>query len=205
MIDEPKVKKSTLNLANRITLCRILLIPVFVILILNYESSKPDEGEWLRIVANIVFCVTVLTDALDGFIARTQNQKTQLGTFLDPLADKLLLMTSIILLTLSNEKFGYRFPFWFTVLVISRDVVITLGSLLIHILNGSVKIIPSIVGKLATASQMAAIFWILLKWPNPQYFVYVAASFTIASGVGYMLFGSRQLNGRAVNSGAGTL
>ena len=195
MVNDTKVKKSTLNLANRITLGRIFLIPVFVILILNYESSKPNEGEWLRILANIVFCVTILTDAVDGFIARTQGQKTVLGTFLDPIADKLLLMTSIILLSLTNEKMGYHFPFWFTVLVISRDVFITLGSLLIHILNGSVKIVPSFLGKLTTAFQMAAISWILLKWPHPQYLLYLAAFFTVVSGIGYFFFGSRQLNG----------
>jgi CDP-diacylglycerol--glycerol-3-phosphate 3-phosphatidyltransferase len=190
----PDTKKNALNLANKITIGRILLIPVFVLLILTYESSK-TEAEWLRIVAIFVFVLAVLTDAVDGFIARTRGQKTPLGTFLDPLADKLLLTAAIVLLTLPNLNFSYRLPLWFTVLAISRDVIITLGALVIHILNGSVRIVPSLFGKLTTVSQMGVVLWILFKWPYPEILVYGAASATFVSGIGYIIFGSRQLNG----------
>lgn len=186
-----------MNLANRITLVRIILIPVFVTLVLNYRNTLPPHGEWMRMTAWFIFCVSILTDALDGFIARTRNQKTQLGTFLDPLADKLLLTTAIVLLTLPNARLGYRLPFWFAALAISRDVFITLGALLIHIINGSVKVVPSFLGKLTTASQMIAVCWILLEIPYQEIPVYWAALTTLFSGIGYFIFGSKQLNGTA--------
>jgi CDP-diacylglycerol--glycerol-3-phosphate 3-phosphatidyltransferase len=193
-------KKSALNLANKITIGRILLIPVFVILILSYENSRPPEAEWLRITAILVFVLAILTDAVDGFIARTRGQKTPLGTFLDPLADKLLLTSAIILLTMPNLNLGYRLPLWFTVLALSRDLFITLGALLIHILNGSVRIIPSLFGKLTTFSQMVVIVWVLLKLPHPEIWVYLAALLTFVSGIGYLIFASRQLNGNLSKS-----
>lgn len=195
-----ETKKSALNLANKITIGRILLIPVFVILILSYENSRHPEAEWLRITAIFVFILAVLTDAVDGFIARTRGQKTPLGTFLDPLADKLLLTSAIVLLTMPNLNLGYRLPLWFTVLALSRDLFITLGALLIHILNGSVRIVPSIFGKMTTFSQMVVIVWVLLKWPHPEIWVYFAASLTFVSGIGYLIFASRQLNGSITKS-----
>lgn len=188
--EETKTKKSTLNLANRITIGRIILIPIFVFFFLSYDGEK----EWLRVSAIFIFAVAFLTDALDGFIARTRGEKTELGTFLDPLADKLLLTTSIVLLSLPNMKWGYHLPLWFTVLAISRDAFITMGSLLIHILNGIVRIRPSMWGKLTTVAQMVTIVWILLKWSQPQIWVITAAVLTSISAIDYLIFGSKQLN-----------
>lgn len=188
---------SSLNLANRITIGRIVLVPVFVILLLQYERSALGSSEWARILAVVAFFTAILTDAVDGFIARTRGQQTELGTFLDPLADKLLLTTSIILLALPSLNFQYRIPLWFVVLALSRDLIITLGALLIHILSGSVKIAPSALGKLTTFSQMIAVAWVLLKIPYPQYLVYVSALLTLLSGIHYIVLGSRQLNSSA--------
>jgi phosphatidylglycerophosphate synthase len=81
------------------------------------------------------------------------------------------------------------------VLAFSRDFFITFGALLIHILNGSVRIVPSLFGKLTTLSQMIVILWVLLKWPHPEIWVYWTAFVTFVSGIGYLIFGSRQLNG----------
>ncbi|MBI1870408.1 MAG: CDP-alcohol phosphatidyltransferase family protein [Chlamydiae bacterium] len=192
---ESIVKKSSLNLANRITMGRILLVPIFVVLILSYREAKELEGEWLRITALVIFGLAIITDAVDGFIARTRNQKTTLGTFLDPIADKLLLISSIILLTLPNSSLGYHLPFWFAVLAISRDAFIVLGAILIHMLNGSVKVVPNPLGKMTTFLQMISIAWILLKFPGPQCWVWAAALATFSSAIGYFIFGSRQLNG----------
>lgn len=188
--------KGALNLANRVTLGRIVLAPIFVVLLLNYKNSINPQDEWLRLAAISVFALAVFTDALDGFIARTRNQKTQLGTFLDPLADKLLLISAIVLLTLPNARLDYRLPFWFAVLAISRDVFIIFGSLLIHVLNGSVRVRPSILGKVTTVSQMIAVIWVLLKFGYPQIPVYFAAFMTLLSGIIYVIDGSRQLSSR---------
>lgn len=188
-------KKSTLNLANKMTIGRIILVPIFVTLLLSYREAAEGEREVLRLCAIFIFVLAVLTDAVDGFIARTRNQKTQLGTFLDPIADKFLLNSAIVVLTLRFAPLGYHLPFWFAALVISRDVFIVLGSLLIHILNGHVKVVPSIWGKLATVAQMVVVLWILLKCPHPHYLVYGAALITLISTIGYLIFGSRQLNG----------
>ena len=195
MTHSSEVKKSTLNLANRITIGRILLIPVFVVLVLYYENAPLGEGEWIRNLAITVFGFAVLTDAVDGFIARTMQQKTPLGTFLDPIADKLLITSAMVILSFPHLRLGYQLPLWFIVLVISRDMIITMGALLIHILNGSVKVVPSIAGKITTGLQMACVFAILLKSSWSPYWVYAAALATLISGVDYILFGSRQLSG----------
>jgi len=187
-------KKSNANLANQITIGRIILIPVFVSLMITYGNSTGPNPESLRIWAVVIFAIAVLTDAVDGFIARTQGLKTPLGTFLDPLADKLLLTTSIVILTLPNPKLGYQLPVWFAVLAISRDVFITGGALLIHVLTGSVRIVPSILGKATTALQMVTIAWILLKLPSAHLWVYASAILTVVSGVGYLFFGNKQIN-----------
>jgi cardiolipin synthase len=187
-------KMSNANLANQITIGRIILIPVFVSLMITYGNSTSANAESLRIWAVAIFTIAVLTDAVDGFIARTRGLKTPLGTFLDPLADKLLLTTSIVILTLPNPKLGYQLPVWFAVLAISRDVFITGGALLIHVLTGSVRIVPSILGKATTVLQMLTIAWILLKLPSAYLWVYASALLTVISGFGYLFFGNKQIN-----------
>ncbi len=186
--------KSNLNLANKITIARIILVPIFVLLLLSYRDAAQGEQEILRFSAILVFIAATLSDAVDGFIARTRNQKTPLGTFLDPIADKLLLVSAIVVLSFKSPPLGFYLPSWFSILAISRDLFICSGVLLIHILNGHVKVVPSILGKLATVSQMVCVLWILLKWPHPEIWVYGAASLTLASGIGYLIFGSRQLS-----------
>src|SRR3981189_1970117 len=179
--------------ANKITVIRILMIPVFVTLAIYYGESI-QEGhpqDWMRFTAIAVFLIAAISDGLDGYVARRYNQRSSLGMILDPIADKGLLLSGIITLSISNwsqvdPNYG-RFPAWFPVLVITRDVVIVSGSLLLHVLNGRVRVRPSWTGKVATVLQMAAIAWVMLQMRIPPliYIVYAAGFFTLVSGIIY--------------------
>ena len=130
-----------LTAANQLTILRMLLIPAFVILLLyGYRG-------W----ALITFFTAGVTDMLDGLIARKTGQKTDLGAWLDPMADKLLLVTMFIVLTLPNIGSANRLPLWFTILVISRDVAIVASAAVINLAVGPRTFRPSIFGKIATA------------------------------------------------------
>jgi len=196
--------------ANKITITRILLIPVFVLMAIYYGKSV-EHGhpkDWQRIVAIFVFLIASASDGLDGYIARRYNQRSRLGVILDPIADKGLLLAGIITLTFSN--WSYEFPLWFPVLVITRDVVIVTGSLMLHFIVGQVDIKPSWIGKTATALQMAAISLVLLQL-NPfetwvtcfgETFkfefldipVLLAGFFTLISGIGCVMHGIAQIH-----------
>jgi cardiolipin synthase (CMP-forming) len=132
-----------------------------------------------------------VTDSLDGWVARRFAQRSPLGAVLDPIADKGLLLTAII--TLSLSKWTYAFPLWFPVLVIARDAVIVMGCVLLKHLNGDLEVRPSLWGKMATALQMVAIAWVMLQLPFHLYSVYVAGFFTLVSGIGYLLDGVTRL------------
>jgi len=187
--------------ANKITLVRILMIPAFVTMALYYGESikRGNPLEWQRYTAIAIFLLAAVSDGLDGYIARRYNQKSALGVILDPIADKGLLLAGIITLSISNwsdvdPQFG-QFPTWFPVLVISRDAVILIGSAVLHLLNGKVRVRPTWTGKVATVLQMAAIAWVMLQlmFIPLIYVVIVAGIFTFISGVVYVADGFRQL------------
>ncbi len=187
--------------ANKITIIRICLIPAFVTMAIYYGQSvqSGDPQEWMRFTAISLFLVAAVSDGLDGYVARHYNQRSRLGIILDPIADKGLLLSAIITLSISNwsevdPHYG-RFPIWFPVLVITRDVVIVVGSVVLHLLNGTVSVRPSWTGKVATVLQMVAIAWVMLQLrilPMP-YIVIAAGLFTFISGVIYVMDGVRQL------------
>lgn len=184
-----------MTLANKITLARIGLIPVFVVLAFHYGGSR-DAGHpqlGLRYAAVLVFLVSAASDGLDGFIARRFNQRSRLGTILDPLADKGLLLAGVLTLTFSEWEYG--FPLWFPLLVVARDLVIVLGSVALHLKNGHVHVRPRWTGKTATVLQMSAIAAVMLHLPGikPGPFVVAAGLFTAVSGLGYILDGIRQV------------
>ncbi|MGI8431453.1 MAG: CDP-alcohol phosphatidyltransferase family protein, partial [Chthoniobacterales bacterium] len=187
----------------------ILMIPAFVLMALYYgESIKRGEPlEWQRYTAIAIFLLAAVSDGLDGYIARRYNQKSALGVILDPIADKGLLLSGIITLSISNwsdvDPQGGHFPTWFHVLVISRDAVILIGSGVLHLLNGKVQVRPVWTGKVATFLQMAAIAWVMLQLHVlPLLYVVIAAGFfTLVSGVIYVMDGFRQL-GAAGHSSA---
>ena len=153
----------------------------------------------MRFTAIAIFLVAAVSDGLDGYIARRYNQKSALGVILDPIADKGLLLSGIITLSISNwsdvdPQYG-RFPAWFPVLVISRDIVIVVGSVVLHLLVGKVRVQPNWTGKVATFLQMVAIAWVMLQLMFfPLLYVVAAAGFfTFVSGIVYVADGFRQL------------
>src|SRR5216117_819575 len=156
--------------ANKITVVRIVMIPVFVTMAIYYGESvrRGQPLEWQRFAAITIFILAAVSDGLDGYVARRYNQRSTLGIILDPIADKGLLLSGIITLSLSNwsevdPEYG-RFPAWFPVLVITRDAVILVGAMVLYLLNGKVQVRPSWTGKVATVSQMIAIGWVMLQF-----------------------------------------
>jgi len=178
-----------MNIANKITILRVLLTPIFFGLVIYY---KP-EHDYLRFIALAIFAIAVLTDAIDGFLARFLKQKTTLGTIMDPIADKFLLITSFIALTVWNA--GIKLPLWLPIIVVSRDIIIVIGVVVIFLTNGDIKIAPSISGKLTTFFQMMAIISVLLLYKHSEYIWNLAVAFTLLSGIDYVFRGARLLNG----------
>jgi CDP-diacylglycerol--glycerol-3-phosphate 3-phosphatidyltransferase len=187
-----------LTLATKVTIARLMGVPVFITLLIYYLIGLSNgENLWLeRTLALVVFAAVAATDALDGYLARSRNEVTDLGRMLDPIADKALLLSGLILLTRpSLPALAPHIPVWFTTLVISRDVVLILGSFLVHELAGNVTVQPRISGKLATCFQMATILWVLIGGAERQFTwcVGIAAVLTAISWVQYVVDGARQL------------
>jgi len=174
-----------MNLANRITVTRIILTPLFIAAV---AYGRMD-------IALVLFLTAVISDGLDGFVARSMNQKTSIGTILDPVADKILLVSAFICLTLiKSVPENLRLPPYVPIVVISRDAIIVLGSVLIHVLKGGVKIVPSFWGKFTTFFQMMTVVSVLIQFKYSYYVWNIATILTVISGVDYMLKGSHALN-----------
>ncbi len=191
-------QRSGVTLATRVTIVRIMGVPVFILLLIYYilGLSQGEVHVTQRLLALGVFVAVALTDALDGYLARSRNEVTQLGRVLDPLADKALLLSGLILLTRPNlPELVPHIPIWFTALVISRDVVLVVGYLLIHHFAGHVDVHPRWTGKLATVLQMLTIIWVLLQTAAPHFLWLVGAAgfFTAVAGLQYIVDGVRQL------------
>lgn len=183
--------------ANKVTILRILLIPFFVVEVLYYVKSGNDLH---RIAALFTFAVAAILDGVDGYIARRYNQISELGTILDPLADKLLLVSGVVLLSFDHGPLIGQIPLWLTGTIIGRDLLILIGMVVIHITVGKVKVRPRMAGKIATVLQMISVIWILLRWDDgwgERWIVYLtagAAVFTGVSGLLYVYDGVRQLS-----------
>src|SRR5215468_1374512 len=146
--------------ANKITILRILLIPFFVVEVLYYVK---EGREIYRGLALLCFAVAAICDGVDGYIARRYNQRSELGAILDPLADKLLLVSGIVLLSFDHHNLE-SIPLWLTVTILGRDVLLLIGLGVIYIMVGKVIVRPRVLGKIATVLQMVVVLWILLKW-----------------------------------------
>ena len=169
-----------LNLPNKLTILRILLIP-FIVVSLVYYTPQNDILRW---VAFSLFLVAILTDAIDGYIARKRGERTELGSFLDPLADKFLIDSTFLCLTIG--KFPFHIPSWVTITVISRDLIIGIGFVIIYIVSGRKTVTPNRLGKLTTFFQMSTIVLVLLKFPYFRLVANSAGLLTIASGLTYI-------------------
>lgn len=179
------MKKATtmLNLPNYLTLIRIAAIPFFLVLLFSR----------LYDYALLVFLIGGITDALDGPVARFTNQRTRLGAYLDPLADKLLIISSLVVLTLIDGV-----PAWLTILVLSRDVIVTLGYGAIYfVVEERMEIQPSTLGKINTFLLLLTITIVLVSLydpnmipsPLPFYLFLLSAVTTIISGLQYVYRG----------------
>ena len=181
-----------MSLANKLSLFRILLVPAFVLCLLYYRAG---ESEWLRYLAASLFIIGVLTDAVDGYVARAERQASRLGAILDPAADKLFLVTAFLSLSLiSTLPPALRLPPWVPILVISRDLLIVCGWLLIVLVTGDLQAVPSRLGKATTFFQMLAILSVLLGWVVARPVLWIAMVFTVLSGIGYIRYGNHALN-----------
>ncbi|MCS7089521.1 MAG: CDP-alcohol phosphatidyltransferase family protein [Verrucomicrobiota bacterium] len=179
--------------ANKVTILRILLIPFFVVEVLYYVQTG-WEGH--RYAALACFAVASACDALDGFIARHFHQRSELGAVLDPLADKLLLVSAMILLSCDHAPYLERVPLWLTGTILGRDVLLVIGLLVIHMTVGRAVVRPRWVGKVATVLQMSVVLWVLLKWHGAALMplCLAAALTTGVSGLLYIWDGVRQLS-----------
>jgi len=187
-----------ITLATRITILRILGVPVFVLLLIYYKINIANESvaDYYRLGALAVFILIAVTDALDGYIARKRNEITRLGTILDPIADKSLMLASLIVLTRpSMPELDPQFPVWFTLIVISRDSILILGSFLVNFIHSHVEIKPRILGKASTALMMFAIVMVLTQCPqNIVNGVLIATGICVLiSGLQYLIDGIVQL------------
>lgn len=184
------------TLPNLLTVVRMVMIPVFVSLLVYGRFG------W----ALTVFVLAGATDGLDGFIARAFNQKSKFGTILDPIADKMLLVSSFVVLSL-HTIFPHPIsrhlpiPFWVTAAVFSRDIFIIVGSIAINIVTGFNGFRPSMLGKINTVVQIAAVFIVLCCARLPEWSGYVlpttyftVAAFAALSGIHYVFHAAKLMN-----------
>lgn len=189
--------------ANKITILRVLLIPFFVVELIYYLQTG---NEIHRLLALLSFAVTAILDGVDGYIARRYHQKSELGAILDPLADKLLLVSAIVTLSFNRSPHLGQIPLWLTGTVIGRDVLLLIGIAVIRLTVGQVHVRPRVIGKIATVFQMAVVIWVLLDWDRDLNLLWFktwslgAAIFTGVSGLLYVFDGIRQLGAHPASS-----
>lgn len=164
------------------------MAPIFFTALISYQ----DGQEKYRWIAFYTFFIAVLTDALDGALARLLKSKTRLGQFLDPLADKLLILSGFLgLLFVSNLP--HHPPLWVTVTIVFRDLVLVVGMIVLYLVSGELRIQPNFLGKVTTTFQMLTLLTFLLAWPVSVTISYITAALTIFSGVFYVLRDIRKL------------
>ncbi|KPK76029.1 MAG: hypothetical protein AMJ79_08675 [Phycisphaerae bacterium SM23_30] len=196
----PKLKMSW---PNRITVARIMLIVPFVIAMLHLND--PQYSPWSRYGALAIFLLMAFSDALDGFLARRLNSATPLGSFLDPLADKLLIICTCLLLSAGPTAVsGMELPSAVVVIIIGKDLFTVLGFVIIYLVTSEVTISPAKTGKLSTDLQLAMVIAILISpdvmrvFGGFKYVVHLlwwaAAAVAVATTIVYTRLGSRILN-----------
>ena len=180
-----------MSLANKISIFRILLVPGIVASLVYYHP----ERDWLRFLALGLFVVGIVSDAADGFLSRRLHQQTELGTLLDPIADKALILSALISCSMIHGLPDWmRIPAWFNLIVISRDVLLITGTMVLFAIQGRWNVQPSRLGKWATCLQMLVIPTVLLRLPLKIPLIAVAAILTVFSGVSYVRLGIRVLS-----------
>jgi cardiolipin synthase (CMP-forming) len=177
-----------MNIANKISTFRILTVPFFVASLIYYSADK----DYFRFIALAIFGAGVISDAADGYIARKSKLHSKAGLVLDPLGDKLLLMSAFIFLS-SVSKLTHVFPLWVVLIVISRDAIILLGALVIYVVKHDIEVYPTRWGKLTTTFQMTSVIVVLLQWHLAYLIWWPAVFFTVVSGTDYVRRGFKIL------------
>ncbi|MBM3245902.1 MAG: CDP-diacylglycerol--glycerol-3-phosphate 3-phosphatidyltransferase [Candidatus Omnitrophica bacterium] len=179
-----------MNFANKISTFRILSVPFFIATLIYYSPQR----DYLRFLALGIFCLAVISDAVDGYIARKSGQQSQAGLVLDPLGDKLVLVSAFICLYLiDNFPLGIKFPLWVTLIVVSRDALILLGAVVVYMVRQHINISPTRWGKLTTIFQMSSVIAVLLQLRFAYLFWWTAVFFTLISGADYVKRGFKTL------------
>lgn len=193
------LRSDGMTTANKITIVRILVVPFFITQVIYYVQAGL---EYHRVLALAAFAVAAISDGIDGYIARRYNQRSELGAILDPLADKLLLVSGVILLSLDNAPHLPRLPLWLVAMILSRDVLLVIGLAVIYYTCGKVTVKPVWAGKIATVLQMVCVIWGLLKWNADWLLTWSvgATAFTGLSGLIYVYDGVRQLSASPTSS-----
>ncbi|GFR35299.1 CDP-diacylglycerol--glycerol-3-phosphate 3-phosphatidyltransferase [Thermobrachium celere] len=171
-----------MNLANKITITRIFLVPVFLFFLL----VKMPYG---NLIATSIFIIAALTDTLDGYIARSRNQITKFGKFLDPLADKLIVTAALVALVELK-----KIPSWLVIIILAREFAIT-GLRAVAASEGNI-IAASNWGKLKTITQIIAIIAALIEMKFNIYLMYIATIITIISGIDYIYKNRKFINSK---------
>ncbi len=180
-------KNSLLNLPNILSLLRILLIPVFLVLMIQGKVME----------ASAVFFFAGFTDILDGFAARLLHQKTKIGALLDPAGDKLLMTSAFIVLTIPSLNSPHIIPLWLTIVVISRDLFIVSSAFALYKLRGQKTFLPSLWGKPSTVCQFMVLILVLflnsfqISFPYLRLLYFLTLALTLLSGVNYSYIGFR--------------
>jgi len=189
-----------MTFATKITVARMCLVPVFAVLAIMYglsvESGAPVED--YRLAALAVFIVAAASDGIDGWVARRFNQRSDLGAYLDPIADKALVFSAVIILTVLDwGPDGWRLPVWFAAIVILRDCVILAGIRVLYSAGKKVAIKPHWTGKACTFALFVVLGWVMLQVVDlpPAYPCLLAAALIILSMVEYIRQGIVMLRG----------
>lgn len=170
--------------ANKVTIIRILLTPPFVVQLLYYFR---DGNELDRLSAALIFAIAAVLDGVDGYIARRYNQRSRLGAVLDPVADKLMLVSAIMLLSLYSQTRVHMIPTWVTAVVLSKDAILLIGMAVVYYTCGKVQITTRLIGKVTTVLQMFLVLWALLKW-DERWLWNLALATAVLTGVSGFLY-----------------
>lgn len=174
------------TIPNLLSILRMGLVPLFVISVIE---SRPRQ-------ALVIFVIAGITDALDGAIARIGNQSSQLGTYLDPIADKLLLASAYTMLAIPRLNPEVSIPVWVTVVVIARDVLLIVMALILYLALGISKFRPVMISKVTTSVQILTVVVVLVAQMRPGlattalYLCYLVAALTVVSGFNYLVLGN---------------
>jgi cardiolipin synthase len=175
------------TIPNLLSLFRMGLVPLFIIALVGDHPVR----------ALVIFLVAGVTDGLDGFIARFWGQQSHLGSYLDPIADKLLLTSAYVMLAIPPQDGGLAIPVWVSILVIARDVLIVIVALILYLALDVGHFPPAMIGKLTTVVQVVTVVLVMLARSMAAFqipavgAIYATATFTVASGFFYIVRASR--------------